>query len=49
MLWSNYCGKNYHMFLCVAILMKKRSDIINNQMEFDDILKVFCLYIIGCA
>jgi len=39
MLWSEYCGRNYHMFLCLAILMKKRTEIIANNMEFDDILK----------
>lgn len=39
MLWSNYCGKNYHLFICLAILMKKRTDILSENMEFDDILK----------
>jgi len=38
-LWSNYCGRNYHLFVSLAILLKKRTDIINANMEFDDTLK----------
>jgi len=39
MLWSDFHGRNYHLFVCLAILMKKRTEIMAGNMEFDDILK----------
>jgi len=38
-LWANHLTPNFHLFIALAILLKKRSDIISKQMRFDDILK----------
>jgi len=37
-LWSNHFP-NFHLFVALAILLKHRSNIMKNNMQFDDIVK----------
>jgi hypothetical protein len=42
-LWSQYLTTNFHLFMAASILVKNRKQIMAEQMEFDDMLKVlFC-------
>eukprot|EP00004_Rigifila_ramosa_P027753 TRINITY_DN914_c0_g1_i1.p1 TRINITY_DN914_c0_g1~~TRINITY_DN914_c0_g1_i1.p1 ORF type:complete len:672 (+),score=164.54 TRINITY_DN914_c0_g1_i1:272-2017(+) len=38
-LWSGYCGKNFQIFVCLALLELHRDAIIHSDMAFDEILK----------
>ena len=37
--WANHWSNHMHLFVAVALLVNHRRAIINNRMEFDDILK----------
>lgn len=42
-LWTDLPCKNFHLLICIAILMMKKDDIIGNNYGFNEILKVsFC-------
>eukprot|EP01133_Synstelium_polycarpum_P012478 gene12478-14644_t len=38
-LWSNYLTRNLPVFMCLSILLKDRSAIIEENLQFDQILK----------
>ncbi|EGC31138.1 hypothetical protein DICPUDRAFT_89768 [Dictyostelium purpureum] len=39
-LWSNYLTKNIPIFMCLSILLKERNNILEENMAFDQILKL---------
>ncbi|KAN0024304.1 hypothetical protein ACTFIV_008709 [Dictyostelium citrinum] len=39
-LWSNYMTKNLPIFMCLSILIKERNQILDENMAFDQILKL---------
>lgn len=39
-IWSNYQTADFHLFIALAMLLKKRDQIISNRMDFDEILKI---------
>lgn len=39
-LWTDLPCKNFHLLICIAILMMKKDDIIDNNYGFNEILKV---------
>ncbi|KAG0553435.1 hypothetical protein KC19_12G011400 [Ceratodon purpureus] len=38
-LWSHYLSEHFHLYMCVAILKRHRRKIMDEQMEFDTLLK----------
>lgn len=38
-LWSHYHSEHFHLYMCVAILKRHRRKIMDEQMEFDTLLK----------
>jgi hypothetical protein len=38
-LWSNYLSEHFHLYMCVALLKRHRRKIMDEQMEFDTLLK----------
>ncbi|CAN6450988.1 unnamed protein product [Victoria cruziana] len=38
-LWTHYLSEHFHLYICVAILKRYRKKIINEQMDFDTLLK----------
>jgi len=38
-LWTHYLTPNFHLFIALAILLKYRKNIIQEDMAFDDIIK----------
>lgn len=38
-MWTNAHGKYIHIFMCVTLLMLHREVIMQQQMQFDDVLK----------
>ncbi|KAH9532856.1 hypothetical protein CY35_18G021400 [Sphagnum magellanicum] len=38
-LWSNYLSEHFHLYICVALLKRNRRKIMDEQMEFDTLLK----------
>ncbi|CAK9868811.1 unnamed protein product, partial [Sphagnum jensenii] len=38
-LWSNYLSEHFHLYMCVALLKRNRRKIMDEQMEFDTLLK----------
>eukprot|EP00055_Hartaetosiga_balthica_P005156 m.14686 g.14686 ORF g.14686 m.14686 type:complete len:513 (-) comp4355_c0_seq1:2085-3623(-) len=38
-LWSEYLSSNFSVFICAAMLLQLRDDIINNELEHDSILQ----------
>lgn len=41
-MWSQYCGSDFHLFMCLSILKDGKKEIISKQMPFDEILK-YCV------
>ncbi len=39
MMWTNVHSKYLHIFMCVTLLMLHREVIMQQQMQFDDVLK----------
>jgi hypothetical protein len=38
-LWSRYLSDHFHLYVCVAVLKRHRRKIMDEQMEFDTLLK----------
>ncbi|CAM6103717.1 unnamed protein product [Calypogeia fissa] len=38
-LWSHYLSEHFHLYICVALLKRHRRKIMDEQMEFDTLLK----------
>jgi hypothetical protein len=38
-LWTHYLSEHFHLYMCVAILKRYRRKIMDEQMEFDTLLK----------
>lgn len=38
-LWTHYLSEHFHLYMCVAILKRHRKTIIEEQMDFDTLLK----------
>eukprot|EP00897_Mesotaenium_endlicherianum_P003037 jgi/Mesen1/2761/ME000017S02126 len=38
-LWSRHLSEHFHLYICVAILKRHRRSIMDEQMEFDTLLK----------
>ena len=38
-LWTDYPCKNFHLLICIAILLLKKNEIIANNFGFNEILK----------
>ncbi|KAJ7539104.1 hypothetical protein O6H91_11G077100 [Diphasiastrum complanatum] len=38
-LWTHHLSEHFHMYMCVAILKRYRRKIMDEQMEFDTLLK----------
>ncbi|CAK9211617.1 unnamed protein product, partial [Sphagnum troendelagicum] len=38
-LWSNHLSEHFHLYMCVALLKRNRRKIMDEQMEFDTLLK----------
>ncbi|XP_057856368.1 uncharacterized protein LOC131065754 isoform X2 [Cryptomeria japonica] len=38
-LWTHYLSEHFHLYMCVAILKRHRKKIIEEQMDFDTVLK----------
>ncbi|KAL2619860.1 hypothetical protein R1flu_000065 [Riccia fluitans] len=38
-LWTNYLSEHFHLYMCVALLKRHRRRIMDEQMEFDTLLK----------
>jgi len=38
-LWSHYLSEHFHLYMCVTILKRNRRKIMDEQMEFDTLLK----------
>jgi hypothetical protein len=38
-LWSHHLSEHFHLYMCVAILKRHRRKIMDEQMEFDTLLK----------
>jgi TBC1 domain family member 15 len=38
-LWTHYLSEHFHLYMCVAILKRYRKRIIDEQMDFDTLLK----------
>lgn len=45
-LWSRHLSDHFHLYLCIAILMHHRRAIMDNDFEFDGLLK-FCVELSG--
>lgn len=38
-LWTHYLSEHFHLYMCVALLKRHRKKIIEEQMDFDTLLK----------
>ncbi|KAL9224437.1 hypothetical protein vseg_000467 [Gypsophila vaccaria] len=38
-LWTHHLSEHFHLYVCVAILKRERNKIIEEQMDFDTLLK----------
>lgn len=38
-LWTHYLSEHFHLYICVAILKRHRRKIMDEQLEFDTLLK----------
>ncbi|KAF3795830.1 TBC1 domain family member 15 [Nymphaea thermarum] len=38
-LWTHYLSEHFHLYICVAILKRYRKKIVDEQMDFDTLLK----------
>lgn len=38
-LWTHYLSEHFHLYMCVALLKRHRKTIIEEQMDFDTLLK----------
>ncbi|KAK8916326.1 hypothetical protein KSP39_PZI022349 [Platanthera zijinensis] len=38
-LWTHYKSEHFHLYVCVAVLKRYRSEIIGQRMSFDSLLK----------
>jgi hypothetical protein len=41
-LWTDLPCKNFHLLICISILLMKKDDIMTNRFGFNEILKVSC-------
>ncbi|KAH9287587.1 hypothetical protein KI387_031704 [Taxus chinensis] len=38
-LWTHYLSEHFHLYICIAVLKRHRKTIMEEQMDFDTILK----------
>jgi TBC1 domain family member 15 len=45
-IWANHYGPHHHLFICLAMLLSVRSEILTKDMEFDDVLRVCFIFML---